>query len=93
MLIFTVIVSVWLSSAVVFIFDPLSILVDPLFEYLARISSADIVSIGCCSICEWSSSGILRSRRLELLLVPVSRRRNADIAFDVRFSLDLFVDD
>jgi hypothetical protein len=89
----TVIVSVWLSSAVVFIFDPLSILVDPLFEYLARISSADIVSVGWCSVWEWSSSGILRSRRWELLLLPVSRRRNADMAFDERFSLDLFVDD
>lgn len=83
-------VSVWLSSTIVLIFCPLSTLVDPLFEYLARISSADTVSIEfCCSICEWSSSGILRSRRCELL--PTSRRRRAEIALDERFSLDLLL--
>ncbi len=87
------IVSVWLSSAAVVVFEALSILVDPLFEYLARISSAEMVSVGWGSVCEWSSSGILRSRRLELLLLPVNRRRRADMAFDERFSLDLFVVD
>ncbi len=87
----TVIVSVWLSSAVVVIFEVLSILVDPLLEYLARISSAEIVSVGWDSICELSSSGILRSRRCEVLLWPTNRRRNADIALDERFSFDLVV--
>ena len=86
-------VSVWLSSAVVFSFDWLSILDEPLFEYLARISSGEIVSVGGCSVWEWSSSGILRSRRYELLLLPTNRRRNADIALDERFSVDLFVED
>lgn len=85
----TVIVSVWLSSAMGLIFEELSVEIDPLLEYRARISSAEIVSEGgWTSIWDWSSSGILRSRRWELLLWPTNRRRNAEIAFDERFSPD-----